>query len=229
MKKKLINSIVLSVLSIAIIVISSIVFAWYTNTNQISKEINGSTLNLALEYEITNNTTSSKNIEKYSINDLSFFDVTNTSETAYFLDMATVLEIKVTNKSSDDITLKLQYDKVIQYGYLADSTFTVTTTKDEEKEYTSIAYCNGFFTTTKLTGTDLKSDSEYKSINSLTNYENTSIFTSLEKDASYTCYLYLFGVQEIISATNDFLDNTYNFSISFIGTKKETNTATTIN
>ena len=77
MNKKIIKPVILSITAIVILVISTIVYAWYTNTDRVNQEIDGSTDDIVLDYNINNEeiTTTS-----YTISNLTFFDIDNKNE-----------------------------------------------------------------------------------------------------------------------------------------------------
>lgn len=201
MNKKIIKPVILSITAIVILVISTIVYAWYTNTDRVNQEIDGSTDDIVLDYNINNEeiTTTS-----YKISNLTFFDIDNENELKYLSSMAVCLELNITNYSKNDVdvTVSFKSDKKEK--------------KDEdEKEVISNAYVEGIVLSKDKVSDDgkLVIPESYKTISDyIESIEKCSmLIPSLKKDTDSstnkeTFYIYLFGVQTNDNATNeDFL------------------------
>ena len=109
-KKPKINIVflVLSILTPILIcgIAIGIITAWYTNVIQ-TGDINATTKNLAIEYEING---SEKNITTYNITNLAFFDADDDYEGQFLSEMAFEIELHMTNKSSDTVNYKVEFE-----------------------------------------------------------------------------------------------------------------------
>lgn len=180
-------------LFIALVVAStSIVFAWWTKSSA-TKSITASTSGIIFTYQMDEKTTLN---DKYSVSDVPFFAYDETDgveESSYLLDMACVIEISVTNVSKVEITLE--------------STLTTTSEND--------AYLTGFFSETKLDALPT----------SLSNSLSLNIDGRVEENnettySTSTFYLYLYGIQKNNDANNDFLSESYDLTLTLVGSKK---------
>lgn len=202
-KAKIITLILTLILPVLMVVtIISVVNAWYTNVIQ-TGELDASTQNLAIKYKINN---SSDNILTYSINNLVFFDADSTSEGQYLEDMAFEISLDIENNSSVDIN----------YSVVFDSTKTIVTSNNTE---TSKAYAACIFddvtkdTTNHQTVNSYMVDvaNELTYSNTSTAFKATKLGTSIlpkkdETDATVNktnIKLYVFGIQDIDSASSD--------------------------
>ncbi|MBQ3254040.1 MAG: hypothetical protein IJA65_05725 [Acholeplasmatales bacterium] len=212
MKKKLIISGILSIVLFFLFITFSVTYGWYTNVTKIGK-IDAETKDITFSYKLDGG---ESNEFTYSVTNLAFFDVDDSSELKYFDNMHTVIKIELENFSSD----------VVSY-YVEFKSEKIKTTND-----TSIAYVMGVITTsetisitddgtntvsTYYPGYDKTKDdftNKYSSVN------NLEINTGSNSEAKATLYLHLIGVQEIDTATNEFLfDNEgkpkgYNFTLT---------------
>ena len=223
-RAKILTVILSMILPVLLIVtIISVVNAWYTNVLQ-TGEINASTQNLAIKYKINNST---ENVLTYNITNLVFFDADSTSEGQYLEDMAFEISLDLENNSSVDVNYKIIFD----------STKTVVTSNDVE---TSKAYAACIFddVTKDTTGhqtvnsymADVENELTYS--NTTTAFKATKIGSSIlpkkdETDATANktnIKLYVFGIQDIDSASSDdFLYNgnkettrRYTFTITIV-------------
>lgn len=223
-RAKILTVILSMILPVLLIVtIISVVNAWYTNVLQ-TGEINASTQNLAIKYKINNST---ENVLTYNITNLVFFDANSTSEGQYLEDMAFEISLDLENNSSVDVNYKIIFD----------STKTIVTSGDEE---TSKAYAACIFDdVTKDTTNNQTVNSYMVNVENELTYSNTStafkatkVGTSIlpkkdETDATANktnIKLYVFGIQDIDSASSDdFLYNgnkettrRYTFTITIV-------------
>ena len=190
-----------------------LVYAWYTNTLQ-TGEIGATTKNFTIEYTFDDET--EKNVTEYDdANNLAFFQYQATQEIDFLYDEVVPFEIHLTNKSTSDMnyTITLKSTKTI-----------LTATVGENQVVQSVAYVGAL-----LDFEDIGSDDTYTSIKSRVEAANDENYTAQEydpdeEDSEYficettgqilktpdgetptptTITLYLFGIQEIASATND--------------------------
>ena len=214
MNKKIIKPVILSITAIVILVISTIVYAWYTNTDRVNQEIDGSTDDIVLDYNINNEeiTTTS-----YTISNLTFFDIDNKNELKYLSSMAVCLELNITNysKSAVDVTVSFKSDKQ---------------EKKDGETVISNAYVQGIVSKSKndfLATTDKTTINDY--------IVPSSSISNLGKSENTTIYIYLFGVQMVDSATNEYFlykikngnktYTKYDFTITIKATKSTEATA----
>lgn len=217
MNKKIIKPVILSITAIVILVISTIVYAWYTNTDRVNQEIDGSTDDIVLDYNINNEETTTTS---YKISNLTFFDIDNENELKYLSSMAVCLELNITNYSKNDVdvTVSFKSDKKEK--------------KDEdEKEVISNAYVEGIVLSKDKVSDDgkLEIPEKYKTISDYITANKTTInddivssgnISNLAQSKSTTIYIYLFGVQTVDSATNeDFLYEIKNGNKTYIDYK----------
>lgn len=214
MNKKIIKPVILSITAIVILVISTIVYAWYTNTDRVNQEIDGSTDDIVLDYNINNEETTTTS---YTISNLTFFDIDNKNELKYLSSMAVCLELNITNysKSTVDVTVSFYSNKQ---------------EKKDGETVISNAYVQGIVSKSKndfLVTTDKTTINDY--------IVPSDKISNLEKNDSTIIYIYLFGVQTNDSATNeDFLYEIkngnktytkYDFTITIEATKSTEATA----
>lgn len=182
MNKKIIKPVILSITAIVILVISTIVYAWYTNTDRVNQEIDGSTDDIVLDYNINNEEVTTTS---YTISNLTFFDIDNENELKYLSSMAVCLELNITNysKSAVDVTVSFKSDKQ---------------EKKDGETVISNAYVEGIVSTKEeafSVTTDKTKISDY--------IVPSGNISNLEQNKSTTIYIYLFGVQTVDSATNE--------------------------
>lgn len=216
MNKKIIKPVILSITAIVILVISTIVYAWYTNTDRVNQEIDGSTDDIVLDYNINNEEVTTT---PYTISNLTFFDIDNENELKYLSSMAVCLELNITNYSKNAVDVTVSFDSVKQE-------------KKDGETVISNAYVQGIVST--------KEEAFPVTIDKtkISDYIVTSgNVSNLEQNKSTTIYIYLFGVQMVDSATNeDFLYEIidgnkiytkYDFTITIKATKANKSTEAT--
>lgn len=208
MKKKIFG-IILPMIAILLTIASlSATYGWYTNTTRIGK-IDAETKDLAFGY-IFNDDSSTENTQEYSIDNLAFFDIDEAAnERKYIAIMATSIKIFIENYSSDEIDYSISF---------ASEKKSTGSTGSE----TSIAYVAGFFSQYQISDDEWKTDLEdFLSTNDKTiasaDGGTLAGTTGSQANATATVYLYLIGIQEIDTAENDFLDESYNFKITLRG------------
>jgi len=196
MKKNSI-AIIIGALSLVIVVASVIIYAWYVNVNKVG-HIDAQTDGIVLTYKIDDEYNSSN---KYNIDNLAFFDIDNASETKYFKEMATKIKINLENKGNDSVTASIASSNTPIKVYALDG---IT----EE----SVAYAKVIFSTSsELTYSENESNSVLSEY--ITGNESISNIEIAPKGEA-TIYAYVFGVQEIDSASNEqFLNSEYSFDI----------------
>lgn len=126
--------------------------------------------------------------EDYTIKNIAFFDINRELEKDYFIDMATCVEIVIEN--TGDINLL----------------FTISQVMTSEN---NSCYIQCVFTTQKISSID-NFESFIKENKSIENEE-------LLIDESKTIYMYVFGIQLDENSSNEFLNDSYNFSIEIVG------------
>lgn len=207
--KKLIIKVFFPALAILLTIASlSATYGWYTNTMRVGK-IDAETKDLAFGY-IFNDDEETENVEKYSIKNLTFFDIDEAAGERKFIPiMATSIKIFIENYSSDEIDYSISFE----------SEKKITGSSGSE---TSIAYVAGFFSQYEITDEEWEIDLEAFLANSdktIASAENGTLAgtTGNSANSTATVYLYLIGIQEIDTATNDFLKESYNFTITLQG------------
>ncbi|MGM9969089.1 MAG: hypothetical protein ACI35S_01695 [Anaeroplasma sp.] len=212
---------IISFIAFVIVVVSlSFTYAWYTNTTKIGR-LDAETKDIAFTYQLNDGDV---NITKYDVENLTFFDIDNSEELKFLNDMHTVIKLNIKNYSSDIIDYKISFE----------------CSKEEKKQndiIVSRAYIVGFITTSKSLSID---DDGTNTISTYihTNEDETnekyisSFIGSLQKstgsntDCEVELYLHLLGVQDIDTASNDFLFNSngtkveYSFILSIEATGK---------
>ena len=199
--KKILRAGILSCVFLLLFITFSITYGWYTNTTMIGK-IDAETKDITFSYKLNGG---ESNTQTYSIENLAFFDVDDPNELKYYQSMHTVIEIELENFSSDKVNYYVEFN----------STKSIIT--DGEVK-TSVAYVMGVITDSKTLNIDTTDES-----NSVSTYYpeyNTAlevytdrfnspaaleINTGDNSEAKVTLYLHLIGVQEIDTATNEFL------------------------
>jgi hypothetical protein len=217
-----------------------IIYGWYVSTIRTGK-IDGSTKNVSISYTLDNGRTSKTNVLTYTIDNLVFFDIENTDETAFFNSMAVNLELKLTNTSNSDMTYTVTFN----------TTKRIVNGDNEEAVSISYVACyfsnipNNYAANTKISSLETNTTS-YAYTNNSTSY--SAVYSSDEyalkastpenTNDEATLNLYLIGVQEISTAKNtDFLYTEsngvkrlieYQFSITITGVPKSDSQATEI-
>lgn len=182
-----------------------LVYAWYTNTLQ-TGEINATTKNFVVEYTFDDDT--NKNVLTYTVDDLSFFEYEATEEIGFLEGQAIPLQINLANKSNS----------ALNYTITFKATKTVLTESNQVK---SVAYVGCILDFNNL-GTSIKDtyDADTNHVNytaadyNAANASNTNTLivqttgtldasADLEDPETDQLTIYLFGIQEIYSATNN--------------------------
>lgn len=198
-KKKF--TIFITLISIFFLMISaSLVYAWIVYTKDTNK-IDANTEGIKYVYEIND----SKKLQSinYTISDLAFFDIDNEDEIEYFLDMACEVKIEVMNTGDIDFNYTISQTSG---KYTNDNTagvlclFSTTQLTSVGSNATIQAMITASTVTESVTGSLVK-------YNTSTNTADTD-----------TYYIYIIGVQTNDSENNDFLDDTYNFTITINAT-----------
>ena len=220
-KKPKINIVflVLSILTPILIcgIAIGIITAWYTNVIQ-TGDINATTKNLAIEYEINN---SEKNITTYNITNLAFFDADDDYEGQFLSEMAFEIELHMTNKSSDTVSYKVEFEaNKIKYP-AADSTtiaYPACIYNSVAKDTTNRKTVNSYLTNPAPNVTYTLDDTT-KFVGKIESQQNLAV------NGDVTIKLYIFGIQDLDGAKNDdflYTDNTkvdtrtYQFKLSVI-------------
>lgn len=129
--------------------------------------------------------------EDYTIKNIAFFDINRESEKSYFIDMATCVEIVIENTGDINAMLTIKQIKPI---------------------ISNSCYIQCVFTNQKISSID-----SFKSfIQENEQIENEELLINESK----TIYMYVFGVQLDETSNNEFLNQTYNFSIEIVGEGK---------
>lgn len=129
--------------------------------------------------------------EDYTIKNVAFFDINRESEKDYFTAMATCVEIVIEN--TGDIN----------------AMFSITQIKPSNNDN---CYIQCIFTNQKISSID----SFKLFIKENEQIENEELLINETK----TIYMYVFGVQLDETSNNEFLNQTYNFSIEIVGEGK---------
>ena len=235
MKNKL-NIILLSLSILASVVIIfltiSMVRAWYTNVIQ-TGNINAETKKLSIKYQLNEG---SDNVVTYEISNLAFFDINCNNEGKYLRTMAFKIDIDLENNSTDNVAYEIKFES------------NKTIKKDSNNHNISIAYAACIFddveddtNTSVIDYLDNKTSTVEDPYDITYSYDDSTFVSSKKSDDSSVLIahekvtgenpyayktrvtLYVFGIQEIDSATNeDFLydtngdTETYRFTLSII-------------
>ena len=214
-KKELLVYILTPILLLGVTI--TIIVAWYTNTHKIGN-IEGDTSDNVISYTLNDKLL---NVTDYTVSNLTFFDIDNSNETKYFLDMVTVVKIEIENVTNNELNLTLDYSYTPKYQYSITSdnktSNTFNTTLPSGMTAISEAYCYGFITKDILYENNIE--------NTKTISENIKDYSSkispnekISGNETKTYYLYLFGVQTVKSSNNDFLKEKYNFTLKIQST-----------
>ncbi len=224
-KKELLMYIIAPILLIGITI--TIIVAWYTNTHKIGN-IEGDTSDNVISYTLND---TNVNVYKYSVSNLTFFDIDNVNETKYFLDMVTVVKLEIENVTNNSLYLTIDYSYIPKYQY----TNTISTTTSASNIFNttlpsgasaiSKAYCYGFISENKLEKTNIKENDSIE--NNISSYRSKIENIKLSGKSQITYYLYLFGVQVIDTSNNDFLKQKFNFTLSLTSKVQNTNPSET--
>lgn len=224
MKKKIIKPIVLILVFVLLLGTTiSLARAWYVKVSKIGK-IDANTKDISIVYKI--NDSEEINQLEYNITNLAFFDIDNyydsTTKTGedeinYLNNMAVCMKIDLENCSTDIVDLTISFSS------------EAIETKDNET-IVSNAYVQGIISATPITFA--KDENITKIEDYLPKDEDDNVIRNnaqlivddLALAETTSVYVYLFGVQEIDSASNDlFIDESYSFNltISAIGSTNE--------
>ena len=229
MKKKIIYNIISIAAPILLIaaVVFVITYGWYVKRQQ-TADINATTKNVAIEYTFDDDTT--KNVVNYTVENISFFDADSTDnnkiELKYLPVMAVKLDIKLLNKSSNDVSYKITFeaDKDIVSETVEGNTVNksiayvdclfynnpnsntlvipenVTTVNGMKTVNTDgVTYTNTALTETNKAEYDSSSLSTPLVLSPVTDEDTASTIAS----KTVTLSMYIYGVQEIDNAAND--------------------------
>lgn len=168
-------------------------FGWFINQSQ-TEPIDANTKGIVFSYKVSDGINEKTDVLAYSVKNVAFFDKDSDDEGKYFKDMALEIEFNITNVCDYDLAISLEFTS---------------------GESSKVAHLEGL-----LTSTQLESTSGYDSVEDVleakkvgTSADKITLPNKVEVNKSGTAYLYLFGVQPDDSATNDFLNETYGFSI----------------
>ncbi len=133
MKKSLFNSTLLLVTTIIILLLTTIIMGWYTFSDKVDKSIDASTEKVVIAKSLN---LGESETNSYTINNLAFFDLDSdkTFESNYLDQMAFLIQIDVTNKSTREVTVKcdFSYTELTETITLKETT---DTTLDSSKHY----------------------------------------------------------------------------------------------
>lgn len=196
MKKNLI-SIIIGLVSLVVIATSLIIYAWYVNVNKVG-HIDAQSDGIVLTYKINDEYNSSN---KYAVDNLAFFDIDNPKETSYFKEMSTKIKIILENKGDSSVIANVNSSSTPTIYYDSDNTTELS------NAYAKVIFSsNGNLTYSNVSNSTI--EDEY-----ITGNESISNVEILP-GGEIILYAYVFGVQEIDSADNEyFLDSTYKFEI----------------
>jgi len=215
MKKNIIKPLVLILVFVLLLATTiSLARAWYVKVSKIGK-IDADTKDISIVYKIND----SKEINQldYTITDLAFFDIDNyydsstktgEDEINYLNNMAVCMKIDLENSSSDIVDLTISFSSEPRENKV-------------EEIVASRAYVQGVLSAEPMTFA--KSENVTKIEDYLPKDEEGNVIKNnsqlvvedLEIDGKTTIYVYLFGVQEIDSASNDlFIDDSYSFNLT---------------
>lgn len=190
MKRQKLFTIILIIFSL--LFLASTTYGWIIYENK-TKPININTNGLKFVYNIDDEL--KVDDITFSINDLTFFDIDEVGETKYFVDMARMIKLEIVNTGDVD----LSYTVEIVNGLYTNLTPGVL----------------AIFSDTLLT--EASFNNNLSIIDQIENFEQTNsgeiIKYQDDTASSSTVYVYIIGVQLDKAATNDFLDETYNFSL----------------
>lgn len=168
-------------------------YGWFINQSQ-TEPIDANTKGIVFSYKVSDGIDEKTDVLAYSVKNVAFFDKDSADEGKYFKDMALEIELNITNVCDYDLAISLEFSS------------------DESSD---VAHLEAL-----LTNEQLESTSDYDSVEDVleakkvgTSADKITLPSKVEVKESGTAYLYLFGVQPDDSATNDFLNETYGFSI----------------
>ena len=108
MKKRLFNSTLLLVTTIIILLFTTIIMGWYTFSDKVDQSIDASTEKIVIAKSLN---LGDSDTNSYTINNLAFFDLDEdaTFESNYLDQMAFLIQIDVTNKSTRGVTVNCDF------------------------------------------------------------------------------------------------------------------------
>ncbi len=175
-------------------------YGWFINQSN-TEPIDANTKGIVFSYKVSDGIDEKTDVLAYSVKNVSFFDKDSEDEGKYFLDMALEIEFKITNVCDYDLAVSLEFtaDEATTgphlEGLLTSEKITSTT------NYTTVENV----LEDKKVGDDANRITLPNKIGAKGNTDNVSV--------TGTAYLYLFGVQPDDAANNEFLDETYGFSV----------------
>lgn len=199
--------IICSVLAVASI--GAILFAWYTNT-QTTTPVTTITSGIQITYDIkdlNNNTITFETTET-----ITFYDADSTDELADFnssINAKDITAFKITLKNTGDTDVTYSIQNII-----ADNTSPYVACLFSATELTSATYTSGSFPTCIA---DLYSGTGLGIYNAYSGDLNKYSSGTVDSD---TIYIYLFGVQPNDDTDNDFLSETYTFTLKVNSVQK---------
>lgn len=229
MKKKIIYNIISIAAPILLIaaVVFVITYGWYVKRQQ-TADINATTKNVAIEYTFDDDTT--KNVVEYKVENIAFFDADSTNgnkiELKYLPVMAVKLDIKLLNKSSNNVSYKVTFESLksivsetvegntvnksiaymdcLFYNNSNSNTLVIpenVTTVNGMKAVSTdgVTYTNTASTSTNKAEYDSSSLSTPLVLSPVTDEDTASTIAS----KTVTLSMYIYGVQEIDNAAND--------------------------
>ncbi len=204
MKKGNIVKLILIAVAFIFSIASFTIYAWYTNVDYVGS-LDAEAEGLSFYYTLGDST--SKNVKSYDIKNLAFFDPQSNSEIRYFDSMSTKVSIGLAN--NDDL------DKEYTITYVAKKRVT-----KENQVNKSVAYPAGIISEAQSLVTDnIKNVGELIAGNNVTSNETEFSYSfngQIKGKTNKTVYLYLAGIQEIATASNnDFLINEAGQKISY--------------
>ena len=178
-------------LILTLIGIITVSYAWVVNSVNLPS-LHVTTSGVKYNYNIT----SGVNNLTGSVDDISFFDITDSNETEYFLDMAKVVTINLRNTGDIKMNYSISQENI-----------------NTNNPYVLLFFSNSLLTSNDLDGLTLQSF--YQNHNSLTGTINK--FDSLNTNDNVTFYVYIIGVVPGNPTNNNFLNSNYSFTIKTEG------------
>ena len=212
MRNKIFKLILASLALILTITGMSIAFAWYTNIDYIGS-IDADTEGLSFYYTLDDDIT--KNKKSYQIDNLNFFDIDNENELKYFDQMVTRIKLVIRNndETPKNYTIGFESQKIANEANTSIAYPAGIISKEAAIPHNGATTIEGLFPASVTSNSESYTDT-------LTGRLEGKGSGSREE----IIYLFVFGVQEIDSAGNEFLVDIngvrvkYNFNITIEAT-----------
>ncbi len=240
MKKQLINSLILLFTTLVVIVLTTYVSAWYTFVDRNTQKIDANTEKIVVSKDLNLGT---NDLDSYTINHLAFFDLNDDKnfEEGYLDSMAFLIELDLTNKSTREVSVTVEFSYV-ELKETVKLIQTSDTSLDSAKDYyvyddtNKIAYLyqgasmtDGLYEKSDSGAVEALVSNSYvdgivlggqisDSVTLKKYYAADTRHTktiALAKDKTISFYIYVYGIQTITTSNDDFLSKEHSFSIKY--------------